>query len=870
MPNHLARGLLACALLASSALALPLAPAQATDPGADPAVTGPAARGGGVAPGLQRADDLPAFAPGEVMVRFAPKASAASKAAARGRVGGNLARKLPVRGLELLKVKGGVKAAVVALEKRPDVLYAEPNYLYRTTGTVLPDDPYLPYQWALHNIGQSIFGAPGTADADIDAPEAWATATGDESVTVAVVDSGVAVDHPDLEGNIWKKPGETLNGLDDDGNGLVDDVHGWDYVDFDNETEDLDGHGTHVAGIIGATGDDGIGVAGVAWDVSIMPLRAFGPQGGYNSDIVSAFKYAVANGADVVNASFGGKDGSYSIEAVIKEAPETLFVAAAGNNGTNNEQSGTPIYPCNFKADNVICVGASDDNDQLAPFSNYGTTSVDLAAPGVGILSTVPAQDTYFAEDFDTGLGDGWATGGTSTWGTEPTDFGPALSDSPGTTYAADANTWVQTTSPIDLSGQRGCKLGYWLDLDTQTNYDYLHVEASTNGGDTWSRVALWSGSTEGEWFPMVESLERWQWSAKVHIRFRLTSNATVQRDGARIDDVAVYCTGEEYDGDEYDVNYGTSMATPHVSGTAALLLAAAPGSGVATVRRALLDGVDVKPGLSNLLTGGRLNAARSLELMKPLVEFGRATTLVQENVKTAYLPVVRTRNLDVPATVAYARTGGNATPGSDFEVAPGTLHFAAGETRKTIPVTITNDAAREAAETVVLTLAPKGPGTAVGARSATSLTIRPSDQRPDLWISRKRGVEYVGDNVYNTTGRKQTKTHPTYRGQRSLFFIRVQNDGNVTNSIKLRANPAVQGSRVTYFKAGVDVSSRILSADGLNVRLAPGEQQLLSASVHVLKHAEVGSIKTAVVKATWTGDGTRTDVTKARAKVIR
>ena len=244
---------------------------------------------------------------------------------------------------------------------------------------------------ACNNTGQAVNGLPRARPTPTSTRRRRGTATrGSASTVVAVVDSGVAWDHPDLAPNIWSNPDEVAgNGVDDDGNGKVDDVRGWDFVDGDNNPWDYDDHGTHVAGTIAARGNNGVGVTGVAWQASIMPVRALDALGtGSNADIADAFTYAAANGARVVNASLGGAGRSQAMSDAITNNPNTLFVVAAGNDGTDNDT--TPRYPCNYTAANLICVAATDNTDALASFSNYGASSVDLAAPGVDIDSTRP------------------------------------------------------------------------------------------------------------------------------------------------------------------------------------------------------------------------------------------------------------------------------------------------------------------------------------------------------------------------------------------------------------------------------------------------------------------------------------------------
>ncbi len=274
-----------------------------------------------------------------------------------------------------------------------DVLYVEPNFLYSTDQTI-PDDSKFNFLWGLHNTGQ----AGGTADADIDAPEAWDITTGSSNIVVAIIDTGADLDHKDLLANIWTNAGEIAgDGIDNDSNGFIDDVNGWDFADDDNDPNDINGHGTHVAGTIGAVGNNNQGVVGVNWNVSLMPLRFIDASGfGTTADAIDAIQYVTTAkttyGVNVVaiNASWGG--GGYS--AALKDAIETagdagiLFVAAAGNDADDTDV--TPHWPSSYDLDNIISVAATDRDDDRASFSSYGAVSVDLAAPGVNIQSTKP------------------------------------------------------------------------------------------------------------------------------------------------------------------------------------------------------------------------------------------------------------------------------------------------------------------------------------------------------------------------------------------------------------------------------------------------------------------------------------------------
>jgi|GEM_PF-1957221 len=264
--------------------------------------------------------------------------------------------------------------------------YAEPDYIMSTNA--LPNDASFGSLWGMHNTGQS----SGVADADIDAPEAWELTTGSAAVKVAVIDSGIDLTHPDLLDNLWTNPDEVPNnGLDDDGNGYVDDVRGWDFVNDDATPNDDNGHGTHCAGTVGAVGNNGAGVTGVCWDVSLIGLKFLNSAGnGALSDGVEAIAYATDVGVAVTSNSWSGGDYSQAMKDVIDAAGTAgiLFIAAAGNDGSYLEFY--PAYPASYTSTNLISVAATTRQDGLADFSNYGPVSADLGAPGLDVLSCVP------------------------------------------------------------------------------------------------------------------------------------------------------------------------------------------------------------------------------------------------------------------------------------------------------------------------------------------------------------------------------------------------------------------------------------------------------------------------------------------------
>jgi thermitase len=310
--------------------------------------------GAGVAAALG-AEAAPAtgaeYVPGQVIVRFKPGLRAVAQASILAAEGSAVERRLADRQTALVDLPEGqsVADAIHALEDHADVADAQPNFLYRAQ--VFPDDPRFAELWGLVKI---------------DAPSAWDSGTGSRSVTVAIADTGIQPDHPDLAANVV--------------------AGGQDFVAGDGDPRDEHGHGTHVAGIVGAAGNDHVGVAGVNWAVGLLPVRVLNASGqGSTFTIAEGFRYAAAR-ARIVNASLGGGANDPTLEQAIADSPETMFVVAAGNAGSNNDV--VPTYPCAYPEPNVVCVAATDPTDHLAWFSNMGATTVDLAAPGSSILST--------------------------------------------------------------------------------------------------------------------------------------------------------------------------------------------------------------------------------------------------------------------------------------------------------------------------------------------------------------------------------------------------------------------------------------------------------------------------------------------------
>jgi subtilisin family serine protease len=578
--------------------------------------------------------------PGEVIVRFEQGASRSDRAAARAEVDASLQRKLLLPRARLVKVTPGTeRQAVAKLERDPNVLYAEPNAVMHADAT--PNDTRFTEIWGLNNTGQTVDGVAGTADADIDGPEAWNIGTGlGSSVRAAVIDGGVARAHPDLAANMFTNPGESgggkeTNGIDDDGNGKIDDFRGWDFVNNDNNPADDTGHGSHVAGTIAARSNNSLGVAGAAsfptssgnWlGPKILAVKVLDEEGsGTLAGLADGIVYAGTMNAKVANASLSAAGTSATVDNAIKSRPGTLYVVTAGNEGTNNDTA--PRTPCNPAttpdAANKICVAATDSSDALASFSSFGAVNVDLAAPGVDILSSVPTTGTFFTEDFETPLAGRWTTSdagqtGTPRWArttlfsTSPSN---SITDSPGGTpaspaqYVANQDNWARNTTGFDLTGGVNCKLTAQAKIDTEDMFDNFTVEFSRTPAvaSSWQQRFFFNGAGQGRVTADVPSAFNGQ--TGVFVRFRLDSDGSIQDDGVYIDDVAVQCFIPTFNATSYEFKNGTSMAAPHVAGAAAFLFTKFPSATVAQIKGKILRSVDKKASLTgDVATGGRLN----------------------------------------------------------------------------------------------------------------------------------------------------------------------------------------------------------------------------------------------------------------------
>ena len=341
--------------------------------------------------------------PGELIVKFKANRQSSTAQVVKS-IGGAVKYQFKSQGAVVVKFRGISSDADLLqrakiLNARRDVEYVEANTIMKINRT--PNDAEFGKQYGMHNTGSS----GGVAGADIDALRAWDVSVGSKDVLVGVIDTGIDHSHTDIAPNYWTNPGESgldsegrdkaTNGVDDDGNGYVDDFRGWDFVNNDNDPMDDHAHGTHCAGVIGARGNDGVGVVGVNWDVSLVGIKFLSGSGsGTLEDAVKAIEYGNTIGVNLTSNSWGGGGYSPTMFDAITAAHSKgiLFIAAAGNDSNNNDNR--PSYPASYEVPNVISVAASDNKDQMAYFSNSGVRTVHVAAPGVDVWSSVPGN-TY-------------------------------------------------------------------------------------------------------------------------------------------------------------------------------------------------------------------------------------------------------------------------------------------------------------------------------------------------------------------------------------------------------------------------------------------------------------------------------------------
>lgn len=564
------------------------------------------------------------YVPDEILVRFKPGVSSLSRAQSITSTGALQIAPVSQPGWAHLKVPAGltVPQALAVYATDPAVDVAQPNYIYHAS--VVPNDANYGAQWALKNTAQIVattpqpgYGAlyatdnPGVSGDDIDIQPAWDHITNCSAVTVAVVDTGVNYNQSDLSPNMW-------NG------GVTYPNHGWDYVKNNNDPMDLNGHGTHVAGIIGAVGNNGLGTAGVCWTASIMAVRVLDAAGsGTTAGVIQGINFAVSNGARVINMSLGGPSFDTALSNAITTAQSggVLVVVAAGNGAANNDSGTTPTYPCNFPQPNLICVAALDQGYQLATFSNYGATSVDVGAPGANILNTWAGANAVVTDpmtsgwNFSTTTSGGWAYQSLSTTaGPQPFLVNPSPYLSALYNNATDDRAYKQ----FSLTGNVAV-LEFTGAVAVAAN-DHFRVAYASGGNDPFA------GGTGAYDLGGISTLPYMRLfpvdisgciSAKCSVGFQLQSDASGQSYGVALTQLTIQTLA--LNAASYNTISGTSMAAPHVTGVAAMVMAFNPLYTYADAINAISNGGRRVAALAGKTASGRaVDALGALAYINP------------------------------------------------------------------------------------------------------------------------------------------------------------------------------------------------------------------------------------------------------------
>ena len=582
--------------------------------------------------------DRPAggYAPDEVLVRFRAGIAPAQRQQAAGVVGIRFVSLAP--DVQRVRLKPGetVASAVMRLAADPAVAHVQPNYHYHAA--LAPNDSDYGQLWGLNNTGQTITGAvygtanPGDPGRDIAAEAAWEITTDCRDAIVAVLDTGIDYTHPDLAANMW------------DG-GAAYPNHGWDFVlAGDNDPRPVGGgehHGTHVAGIIAAVGNNARGATGVCWQARLMAVRVLNANGiGTTADIIEGIRFAVDRGAKVINMSLAGEgpyDALYAEAIDYARQRDVLVVTAAGNAGVDvrvgsDNDSGTWIYPCAFPHENLICVGALDQEYDIASFSNFGTVDVDLGAPGTNVRSSLPGQ--VQVDDFS-----GWSavsgTGWTSTscdlgngpWSmlVNPTNWCPPPGSLPSNSYAANADDVIYRIFNLG-NGVAAASLTYYAFMDVAAGDSFASAYDANGGNPFTGTVNFLQAPFAGSSLPNSSYFEHDLGNCLTTtcaIGFRLQGNGdTTTATGMSIYYVELRTLEP---GRDYYGNYnGTSMASPYVAGIAALVRAFNPDYTVADTVEALIEGGDAAVGtfVGKSRTDRTANAEGALRYLAPPEDF--------------------------------------------------------------------------------------------------------------------------------------------------------------------------------------------------------------------------------------------------------
>ena len=575
----------------------------------------------------------PLYVEGELLVKAKKGLSLRASKEFISSVGHTVAKQLNNNGLMLLKLDKteSVQAAMNRYKATSAYELIQPNFYYYPMAS--PNDADYSQLWGLKNTGQTISAAsytgnnPGLAGNDIDAELAWGLQSDCSSAIVAVIDTGVNYNHSDLTANRWVNSAEIAgNSLDDDNNGYIDDVYGYDTVDNDGDPmpTDLATHGTHVAGTIGAKGDNSIGMAGVCKSAKIMSLRALGTSGGTTATVVAAINYAVTNGAKVINMSLGGSSSDPSFSSALDRAKTAgvVVVVAAGNDAADNNF--TSSYPCNYTHDNLLCVAALDQSYALASFSNYGSDSVDIGAPGTNIYSAWPG--TQISDDFT-----GWSgvsyVSANDVWYKSSCTFASGNTydtlvypkEQCGGTYGPYINNRDERAyKNFDLSSSLVANVEYYARIRTADSGDTFSLGYKSAGGDPFAAgtvVSSISGDQGTSWNKTTKSLAGCL-SSTCTVGFKFKSDASGVSEGVSV--ILMKINTVQPNSTSYKVINGTSMAAPHAAGVAALVYSFNSTYTAAQVVTALKNsGESASSLLSKTSTGKALNAYNALRYIQ-------------------------------------------------------------------------------------------------------------------------------------------------------------------------------------------------------------------------------------------------------------
>jgi subtilisin family serine protease len=683
-----------------------------------------------MSPGFEPLEDrrllAAVFRDGEIIVQFAPAADDAARDAARAAIQGRALEAIETAAmrrqgaggaLERISLGRGVSVerAIQALANQPGVLFAEPNYLLTTSA--VSNDPYYTTSsrlWGMYgDDAPTASGPSGTTNQfGSQAEKAWAAgSTGSKSVIVGILDEGIDVSHPDLAANIWVNPFDPVDGLDNDGNGYIDDVNGWDFVSGNNTVYDAgqDQHGTHVAGTIGGLGGNGVGVAGVSWDVTMISLKFLGPTGGTTANAVRALDYLTdlktRHGINIVasNNSWGGGGYSSALHGAIIRAANAgiLFVAAAGNgggDGIGDSNDSVANYPSNYSTlaaatgqpaasyESVIAVAALTSTGGLASYSNFGATSVDIAAPGSSIWSTLPGN-TYGNYN-GTSMATPHVTGAVALYasahpGATASAIRGAILNSARATSSVSGRT--VTGGRLDVAAAIGVRPPVGLSISGGSV-----VEGNSGASPLAFTVSLSTATTTTVTVNYATS----GGTATSGTDFVAQSSSLSFAPGETSKTILVDVVGDT----AFEANENFTVVLSGASANATITTASATGT---------ITNDDAQPAPPTL-------SISSVSALENSGTFQFVVTLSAPSTSTV--------------SVRFATANGTATAGKngDYTSTSGTLSFSPGQTSRTVSVTVRNDSLVEADETFFVDLS-RASGAAIAVSRGTG-TIRNDD----------------------------------------------------------------------------------------------------------------------------------------------